>query len=173
MKRIFTLLTLMVGVTFASCDIESLTPGFQVYFSCDMEREEFRNISTPGHFITVKHTSDHKGYEVTYESGANIKTKTIYPTGTEIHTPYHLGLGGLIIGTLSNGNICIYDWACPKCEIARHKLKLAYDGTGHATCPKCHNVYDLNIGISIKDKSRALWQYKTYSVVGTRFEVIN
>ena len=169
MKKIIILLTLIFSIT--SCDIESPSSGYQVYFVCDMAYTPFNQITSFGQFITVKRKGT-KSYEVT---DANGYTTTHNLTEMELRTPYYYGLGGLIIGTpsTSDGNIWVYDWGCPACDPGVQRLEIANDGTGHATCPKCHNVYDLNSeGIPINGKSRRLFRYK-YLTSGTTIEIRN
>ena len=169
MKRIFTLLTLMVGVAFVSCDIESPYSGYQVYFTCDMAYYPFNHANPLGQFITVRNKVAGTSFEVI--DANNNKTEHSL-AHKEL---FHFGLGGLIIGTPSmcDGKIWVYDWACPNCEIARYRLEIARDGTGLATCPNCHNVYDLNSGgIPVKGKSRMLWRYN-YFLSGTTILIRN
>ena len=170
MKKTIALLTLIL-LTTTSCDTESPTSGYQVYFKCDMAFHPFNQITSYGQFITIKRKSS-KSYEVT---DANGHTTIHNLTDPELSSPYFYGLGGLIIGTpsMADGNIWIYDWACPACETARYSLDIAHDGTGFATCPKCANVYDLNSGgIPIKGKSRTLWRYN-YMTTGTEILIRN
>lgn len=171
MKKRITLLTLILLFTISSCEVESPASGYQVYFTCDYGYHPFNQITSYGQFITIKRKNN-KSYEVT---DANGHKNTYNLTELELRTPYHYGLGGLIIGTpsASDGNIWVYDWACPACENARYRLELARDGTGHATCPNCDNVYDLNSeGIPIKGKSRTLWRYN-YFTNGTTIVIRN
>ncbi len=171
MKRIFTLFILMMAMTIVSCEVESSASGYQVYFTCDMAYYPFDQISSFGQFITVKRNNN-KSYGVTDANG--YKTN-INLTEIELRTPYFYGLGGLIIGTPSmcDGNIWVYDWACPACETARYRLEVARDGTGLATCHNCGNIYDLNSGgIPIKGKSRRLWKYN-YFTNGTTIVIRN
>ena len=171
MKKTTILLTLILTVAITSCDIESPTSGYQVYFTCDFAYHPFNQITSPGQFITVK-LKNNKSYEVTDANGYKSTTNL---TEMELRTPFYYGLGGLIIGTPYSdpNNIWVYDWACPACEIARHRLELSRDGTGLATCPNCDNVYDLNNGgIPIKGKSRTLWRYN-YLTTGTTIVIRN
>ena len=173
MRKIMTLLaslTLLVAVT--SCEIDAPTSGYAVYFKCDMAFSPFDQITSFGQFITVRNKNSHRSYEVTDATG-NVTTHNL--TDLELRNPYNYGLGGLIIGTPSmcDGEICVYDWACPTCDNARYRLEIARDATGQATCPNCGVVYDLNIGgIPIKGKGRTLWRYK-YSKFGTEVLIIN
>lgn len=170
MKKTITLLTLILLTTTTSCDVESPTSGYQVYFTCDYAYHPFNQITSYGQFITIERKN--KSYEIT---DANGNKTTTYLTEIELRTPYHYGLGGLIIGTPSmcDGNIWVYDLACPSCEIARYRLEIARDATGLATCPNCGNIYDLNSGgIPIKGKSRPLWKYN-YFTNGTTIVVRN
>lgn len=170
MKKIITLLALILLLA-TSCDVESPTSGYQVYFQCDYSFHPFNQITSYGQFITVKRKNN-KSYEVTDANG--VKTTTNL-TEIELRTPYHYGLGGLIIGTpaLGDGNIWVYDWACPSCETARYRLDVSHDGKGLATCPNCGNVYDLNYeGVPIKGKSRPLWRYN-YFTNGTTIVIRN
>ena len=172
MKKATALLALILTLAINSCDIESPSSGYQVYFTCDMAYHPFNQITSFGQFVTVKPTSNRKGYEVT---DANGYTTTHNLTEIELRQSYHYGLGGLIIGTpsTSDGNIWVYDWACPACETARYRLKITHDGIGLATCPNCHNVYDLNSeGIPVKGKSRPLWRYN-YIINGTTILIRN
>ena len=171
MKKITALLALILTLAISSCDVESPASGYQVYFTCDMAFHPFNQISSFGQFITVKRKGT-KSYEVT---DANGHTTTHNLTEIELRQPYHYGLGGLIIGTpsTSDGNIWVYDWACPACETARYRLEIARNGTGLATCPNCHNMYDLNSeGIPVKGKSRPLWRYN-YIISGTTILIRN
>ncbi len=172
MKKRITLLTLILVLSITSCDVESSTSGYQVYFTCDFAYHPFNQITSYGQFITVKRKNN-KSYEVTDANGYKTTTNL---TENELRNPYYYGLGGLIIGTPSatgDGNIWVYDWACPACETARYRLEIAHDGTGRATCPKCSNVYDLNSGgIPIEGKSRPLWKYN-YFISGTTIVIRN
>ena len=175
MKRIFTLLVLMMAMTIVSCDVEFPSSGYQVYFTCDMAYHPFDQINHSfGQFITVKRNTKYAtSYDVTDANGVTTTHQLPYK---EL---FHYGLGGLIIGTPSmcDGKIWVYDWACPACETARYRLDVARDGTGYATCPNCHNVYDLNSGgilINGKSNDRELWNYRKYLLVlGTTISIRN
>lgn len=173
MKRIITLFTYILLFTITSCEIDSPTSGYQVYFSCDFSFHPFNQINSPGLFITVRNKNNGTSYEVTDANGGK---STYNPSELELRTPYYYGLGGLIIGTPYSdpNNIWVYDWACPNCENARYRLDIERDnGTGHATCPNCGVVYDLNNeGIPIKGKSRPLWRYN-YFTSGTTIVIRN
>ena len=172
MKKTITLLTYILLFTITSCEIDSPTSGYQVYFACDITIPPFNQVNSFGQFITVKRKGTNS-YEVT---DANGNTTTHYLTEMEMRQFYYYGLGGLIIGTptLYYDKIWVYDWACPACETARYRLKISRDGTGHATCPNCHNVYDLNDeGRPVKGDTQ-LWNYTKYgSIIGNTFLVRN
>ena len=171
MKKRITLLTLTLLLAITSCEVESPSSGYQVYFTCDFAFHPFNQITSYGQFITIKRKYN-KSYEVTDANGNKITTNL---TELELRTPYFYGLGGLIIGTPSmcDGNIWVYDWACPACETAQYRLEISNDATGLATCPNCSNVYDLNSGgIPIKGKSRTLWRYN-YFTNGTTIVIRN
>ncbi|MBQ5663776.1 MAG: hypothetical protein IIV19_05025 [Bacteroidaceae bacterium] len=171
MKRITLLFTLILLFATNSCDIESSASGYSVYFTCDYGFHPFNQITSFGQFITVKRKNN-KSYEVTDANGYKTTTNL---TEIELRTPYYYGLGGLIIGTPSmcDGNIWVYDWACPACETARYRLEITHDATGLATCTNCGNIYDLNSGgIPVKGKSRPLWKYN-YFTNGTTIVIRN
>lgn len=171
MKKVITLLTIILLFAITSCEVESPSSGYQVYFTFDNAYHPFNQTTSFGQFITVKRKGT-KSYEVT---DANGYTTTHNLTELELRTPYYYGLGGLIIGTpsTSDGNIWVYDWACPACETARYRLEISNDATGLATCPNCGTVYDLNSeGIPVKGKSRQLWKYN-YFTNGTTIVIRN
>lgn len=170
-KRLTTFLIVILCMNIIACEDESPTSGYQVYFKCDMTYHPFNQITSFGQFITVK-MKNNRSYEVTDANGYTTVTNL---SELEMRNPYHYGLGGLIIGTPSmcDGNIWIYDWSCPTCDIARYRLNITRDATGLASCDKCGNVYDLNSGgIPIKGKGRPLWRYK-YTTFGTEVIIRN
>lgn len=169
MKRLRTILTLLAIACISSCDVESPYSGYSVYFKCDMAYHPFNQITSFGQFITVRHKNSYRSYEVT---DANGERTTHNLSEMELRNQYQYGLGGLIIGTpsMGDGNIWVYDWACPACET---RLDIAHDGTGQAACSKCSNIYDLNYeGIPISGKGRPLWRYR-YMQYGTEIVIRN
>ncbi len=173
MKKSLLLISILsLLLTTTSCEEESSYSGYSVNFKCDMAYHPFNQITSFGQFITVRVKNGNKSYEVTDAAG---NTTLHNLTEIELRNRYYYGLGGLIIGTptMCDGEIWVYDWACPNCDNARYRLDLSRDATGLATCPHCGIVYDLNIGgIPVKGKGRTLWKYR-YSKFGTEVVIIN
>lgn len=171
-SKIGLLIAAFMLITLNACDEESPFSGYGVNFKCDTAYHPFNQVTSFGQFITVRHKNGYKSYEVTDANGV-VTTHNL--SEIELRNKYQYGLGGLIIGTpsVSDGNIWVYDWACPTCESARYRLNVAHDGTGHATCPSCGNIYDLNNeGIPIRGKGRQLWRYR-YMMFGTEIVIRN
>jgi hypothetical protein len=172
MKKTLSLLAVVcLFVTLVSCEDDSPTSGYSVFFKCDMAFHPFNQITSFGQFITVR-GKGYRSYEVTDANGYTTLTNL---TEIEMRNHYDYGLGGLIIGTPSmcDGAIWVYDWACPNCDNARYRLRITRDGTGFATCDNCGVVYDLNSGgIPVKGKGRTLWRYK-YAAFGTEVVIRN
>ena len=146
--------------------------SFHLYRTKPFDPRCINQITSFGQFITVRAKNGNKSYEVTDAAG---NTTLHNLTEIELRNRYYYGLGGLIIGTptMCDGEIWVYDWACPNCDNARYRLDLSRDATGLATCPHCGIVYDLNIGgIPVKGKGRTLWKYR-YSKFGTEVVIIN
>lgn len=170
-KSISIIFATLLLTCLVSCEDDSPTSGYSVFFKCDMAFYPFNQITSFGQFITVRGRG-YKSYEVTDAVGNTTLTNL---TELELRNRYDYGLGGLIIGTPSmcDGAIWVYDWACPNCDNARYRLRIANDATGHATCDNCGVVYDLNSGgISIKGRGRTLWRYR-YAAFGTEVVIRN
>lgn len=118
-----------------------------------------------GQFICIRQGASIGEYKVTDAMG---KTQTV--SIPQIHLQqgkFYYGLGGLIIGTPStygDGTITAYDWACPKCDKARHRVEIDYKSAfKYATCPNCGVKFDLNSGgIPVEGESRPLWRYRIF-----------
>lgn len=168
-KSISIIFATLLLTCLVSCEDDSPTSGYSVFFKCDMAFYPFNQITSFGQFITVRGKGSMTSYEVTDANG----TKTSHQLPDKVI--FHYGLGGLIIGTPSmcDGAIWVYDWACPNCDNARYRLRIANDATGHATCDNCGVVYDLNSGgIPIKGRGRTLWRYR-YAAFGTEVVIRN
>lgn len=173
MKKTITLLTLFaLLLCLNACDEDSPYSGYAVNFKCDVAFHPFNQVTSYGQFVTVRPKNGYRSYEVTDANGIST---TYNLTEIELRNKFQYGLGGLIIGTpsVSNGNIWVYDWACPMCDNARYRLRLSHDATGHATCDNCGVVYDLNNeGIPVIGKGRPLLRYK-YTLFGTELFIRN
>lgn len=156
-----TILLILLTTLIVACDDVSQYSAYRVNFIFDKSIHPFIQANSYGEFLCVKQkvvgqyeVTDATGYKRTY----NIPEKQMQTT------PFFYGLGGLIIGTPMNcdGNIWAYDWACPTCESRRHRVEIDYT-IGHAKCPNCATVFDLNSGgIAIEGKSRPLWHYRVH-----------
>lgn len=162
MKRFVGLLLIFGTTLFTACDDESQYSFYRVNFLFDKSISPYYHVNSYGQFICVRGGATGGQYKLTDPMG---NTQTI--AVPEIHiqmNPFHYGLGGLIIGTPMNcdGNIWAYDWACPTCDNQRYRVEIDYT-IGHAKCPNCATVFDLNSGgIAIEGKSRPLWHYRVY-----------
>jgi nitrite reductase/ring-hydroxylating ferredoxin subunit len=157
------ILFILATILFTACDDESQYSIYRVNFVFDKSIHPYNQINTYGQFICIKRGASAGQYNVTDATGY---TQTVnIPEQQMQMNPYHYGLGGLIIGIPMNcdGYIWAYDWACPSCDNQRHRIELDYV-MGHAKCPNCAAVFDLNSGgIAIEGKSRPLWHYRVYT----------
>lgn len=157
------IITTLIAILFLTACSESPYSGYAANFSCDITFPPFNQVTSYGQFITVKRKSG-TSYEATDAQG-NTYTREL--TEYEARQKFQYGLGGFIIGTpsLEEGEIFAYDWACPKCDMARYRLDI--DDIGLATCHNCGSVYDLNSGgIPIEGNSRVLWRYRVFLNAG-------
>lgn len=162
MKRLTAILLTITAILFAGCDDESRYSIYRVNFVFDKSINPYIQVNSYGQFICVKRGTTAGQYKITDAMG---NTQTVNIPEIQMQTsPFHYGLGGLIIGIPMNcdGNIWAYDWACPSCDSQRYRVEI--DRTiGHAKCPKCATVFDLNSGgIAIEGNSRPLWCYRVY-----------
>ena len=164
MKRIARITLLLISVlAFAGCEGESLYSSYHARFIFDGNIHPYNQARSFGQFIAVRKGNNVGQYRLTDAQG-NTQTVNI----PQIHLQqgaFYYGLGGLLIGTPStygDGNLIAYDWACPSCDIARHRVEIDYV-MWHATCPNCHTKFDLNSGgIPIEGQSRPLRQYRVF-----------
>ena len=163
MKIIAKAILVTLAILLASCEEESLYSGYHARFIFDGNVHPYNQARSFGQFIGVRKGNNIGQYKLTDAQG-NTQTVSI----PQIHLQqgaFHYGLGGLLIGTPStygNGSLIAYDWACPSCDIARHRVEIDYT-MWHATCPNCHAKFDLNSGgIPIEGQSRPLRQYRVF-----------
>ena len=163
MKIIAKAILVTLAILLASCEEESLYSGYHARFIFDGNVHPYNQARSFGQFIGVRKGNNIGQYKLTDAQG-NTLTVNI----PQIHLQqgaFHYGLGGLLIGTPStygDGNLIAYDWACPSCDIARHRVEIDYT-MWHATCPNCHAKFDLNSGgIPIEGLSRPLRQYHVF-----------
>lgn len=164
MKTIKYLL-ILTTILFTACDDESQYSIYRVNFVFDKSIHPYIQVNSYGQFICVKRGATPGQYKLTDAMG-NTQTVNIPEIQMQMN-PFHYGLGGLIIGIPMNcdGYIWAYDWACPTCASQRHRVEIDYT-IGHAKCPNCAAVFDLNSGgIAIEGKSRPLWHYRVYDNV--------
>lgn len=162
MKKAIQLL-MIIATIFVSCDDDSRYSIYRVNFSFDKNIHPYIQVNSFGQFICVKRKSNNAGqYELTDALGY---TQIVNIPEIQMQmSPFHYGLGGLIIGTPMNcdGNIWAYDWSCPKCDSQRYRVEIDYT-IGHATCPRCATKFDLNSGgLAIEGESRPLWSYRVF-----------
>lgn len=162
MKKTIALM-LFAALTFiTACDDESPFSGYAVNFTFDKSIHPYNQVNSYGQFICIRRGANIGQYKLTDALG-NTQTVNI-PQIQLQQNAFHYGLGGLVIGTPMNcdGNIWAYDWACPKCDNSRYRLKI--DNTmGHATCGNCATKFDLNSGgIAIDGNSRPMWHYRVF-----------
>ena len=163
MKIIAKAILVTLAILLASCEEESLYSGYHARFIFDGNVHPYNQARSFGQFIGVRKGNNIGQYKLTDAQG-NTQTVNI----PQIHLQqgaFHYGLGGLLIGTPStygDDNLIAYDWACPSCDIARHRVEIDYT-MWHATCPNCHAKFDLNSGgIPIEGQSRPLRQYHVF-----------
>lgn len=160
--KIIKLLLILTTALFVACDDESQYSIYKVNFVFDKSIYPYIQTSSYGQFICVKRGASTGQYKVTDAMG---NTQTVNLSEMQMQTnPFYYGLGGLIIGIPMNcdNNIWAYDWACPTCESRRYRVEIDYT-IGHAKCPNCATIFDLNSGgIAIEGKSRPLWHYRVY-----------
>ena len=161
-QTLIQLVTMLAIALFVACDEESQYSYYRVNFVFDKSIHPYIQVNSYGQFICIKRGNTGGQYKLTDATG---KTQTVNIPEIQLQTnQFYYGLGGLIIGTPMNcdGTIWAYDWACPTCNKERHRVEIDYT-KGHAKCPNCAAVFDLNSGgIAIEGKSRALWHYKVY-----------
>lgn len=154
-------LAFLMFIVVASCqnDYQEFCTLYPVSFSCDITNAPYNVVTSMGQFLTVKQKSG-KRNSVTVFNASTQKSTEVALSEVEARTIL-LGLGGLILGLpyFGDGSVCYaYDLACPVCDVASAILKVTDDG--HATCPKCNNVYDLNNGgIVTAGSGRPLYRY--------------
>ena len=162
MTRIIKYILILTVALFTACDDESQYSIYRVNFLFDKSIHPYIQVNSYGQFICVKRGASAGEYKLTDARG-NTQTVNISKMQLQMN-PFHYGLGGLIIGTPMNcdGTIWAYDWACPTCNSRRYRVEIDYT-IGHAKCPNCAAVFDLNSGgIAIEGKSRPLWHYRVY-----------
>ena len=162
MTRIIKYILILTVTLFTACNDESQYSIYRVNFVFDKSIHPYIQVNSYGQFICVKRGTSAGQYKLTDAMG-NTQTVNISEIQMQMN-PFHYGLGGLIIGTPMNcdGNIWAYDWACPTCDRHHHRVEIDYT-IGHAKCPNCAAVFDLNSGgIAIEGKSRPLWHYRVY-----------
>lgn len=148
--------------TLTGCDIDTPYSSYRASFVFDGNAYPFYQARSFGQFICVKQGANIGQYKVTDVLG-NTQTVNIPQIHIQMGNFYY-GLGGLIIGTpsMGDGTLWAYDWACPECDIARHRVEIDHT-LGHATCPNCNTRYDLNSsGIAIEGDARPLWRYRVF-----------
>ena len=169
MKRAFSTLFILSALLLSACSDESPYSGYRVNFSFDSTIHPYNQARSHGLFICVRTGNNIGQYRLT---DANGQTTTVNIPQIQIQQNiFHFGLGGLIIGTPTacDNTIWAYEWACPKCDLARYRLDIDYT-LGHASCKKCGTKFDLNSGgIAIDGNSRPMWHYR---VLDTGSEVI-
>ena len=162
MKRLAEVLLIFTALFFTGCDDDSQYSIYRVNYVFDKSISPFIQVNSYGQFICVRQGTKAGQYLLTDAKG---NTQTVVLSEYQMQTdPFYYGLGGLIIGTPMNcdGNIWAYDWACPTCDNQRHRVGIDYT-IGHAKCPNCATVFDLNSGgIAIEGKSRPLWHYRVF-----------
>ena len=161
MKKIIKHLLILSTILLAGCEVDSQYSIYRVNFIFDKSISPYIQVNSYGQFICIKGGTAGQ-YKLTDAMG-NTQTVNLSKIQTQTN-PFFYGLGGLIIGTPMNcdGNIWAYDWACPSCDSKRYRVEIDYT-IGHATCPNCSAVFDLNSGgIAIEGKSRPLWHYRVY-----------
>lgn len=157
---LFVLFAAVILLTGCSDD-DNPYSGYRANFIFNGTEHPYNQARTPGQYICVKHGANIGLYKLTDARG-NTTTVQIPEIYLQQST-FHYGLGGLIIGTPSaygDGNLMAFDWACPSCQVQKHRVKIDYV-MGHATCPKCSAKFDLNSGgIAIEGKSDPLMRYR-------------
>jgi hypothetical protein len=164
MKRFSYLIILLLTTFMVACEYDSPYSNYPVRFVFDSTIHPYNQARSFGEFICIKKGNPGQ-YKLTDALG-NTQTVNI----PEIHLQqglFHYGLGGLIIGTPStygDGTMTAYDWACPKCDKARHRVEIDYKSAfKYATCPNCGVKFDLNSGgIPVEGESRPLWRYRIF-----------
>lgn len=162
MKKTIALMLFAALTLITACDDESPFSGYAVNFTFDKSIHPYNQVNSYGQFICIRRGANIGQYRLTDALG-NTQTVNI-PQIQLQQNAFHYGLGGLVIGTPMNcdGNIWAYDWACPKCDNSRHRLKID-NTTGHATCDNCATKFDLNSGgIAIDGNSRPMWHYRVF-----------
>lgn len=168
--RRISLLYALLLLLFAGCegDYKEFCTQYQVSFSCDITNVPYNAVNSMGQFITIRRKTGSTSCTVFNPS---LDTTTEVALSEVEARSFVLGLGGLILGQpyFGNGGIYAYDLACPACD--RASARLAINTLGYATCPKCHNVYDLNNGgLVTEGEGRPLYRYRvTQSSVSTLF----
>ena len=157
-KALLTIILCVIGLT--SCDIESPYSGYAAYFSFDATFAPFNQIYSAGQFITIRKKSV-TSYEVTDIYGSKQIQQL---TEAQARQHFQYGFGGFIIGTpIQGGDIIVYDWACPNCDLSPNRLQIME--LGYAKCNSCNCEFDLSQkGYAIKGESRPLWLYHNYSM---------
>lgn len=181
MKRQFLIKTavmtaVMAAVVFSlgSCEKDSFkvfSRKYRVHFSCDMSLPPFRQAAdTPGRFIAVRRSAAGR-LTVTDPDGGSAEVELTQ----QQDMTFLMGLSGLILGKPTFNNekmeVWAYDLGCPQCDIELYRLSISTDGK--ATCPHCHNVWDLNSGgFPVSAGPRTLYRYPT-SAYGSQLTVSN
>ena len=162
MKRTCLLLLILSAALFTSCEEESPYSKYMVNFSFDATIHPYNQALSPGQFICARKGANIGQYRLIDALGN--ETTVNIPQIQLQQSPFHYGLGGLIIGTpmACDGNLWAFDWACPNCELASKRVIIDRE-LGHAVCPGCGVKFDLNSGgIAIEGKSRPMWHYRIF-----------
>ena len=158
-KTLFLAFALILSV---GCEnsYSTMSVKYRVRFTCRMDTAPFNQLSTPGHFLSVRILPD-GSLSVTDPDGNENKR----PLTQKESSSFILGLGGLIIGKpLFDTNVSSYyafDLGCPECDQQQYRLRI--DLSGNAICAKCGNTWSLNNGGFPVDTSsgkvRTLYRY--------------
>ena len=108
----------LTAFTFTACEEESPYSSYRVNFFFDATIHPYNQAKSPGQFICVRRGNNPGQYRLTDALG---NTQNINIPQIQLQqSPFHYGLGGLIIGTpmTMDGNLWAFDWACPSCEKA-------------------------------------------------------
>jgi len=174
MKKILTICLLLCALT--ACDDTVTSTYSKKYrvmcgFTVVSYAELLAVVNNPGQYGTIRQS----GSKILMTSPSSSNSYSMDALSEE----FQFGLGGIIVGTDSYGNLRAYDLACPNCDRNYRRLTLLNDGSGTCKCAQCAIVYDLNNDGVIVDKGngthsspRSLYRYPV-SFDGTNLRIVN
>ncbi|MBP5322771.1 MAG: hypothetical protein J6Y84_03110 [Bacteroidaceae bacterium] len=170
MRRLRSFVSFAMLLLLSACSesYQEFCTLYPVTYSFDITYAPFNQVASMGQFLRIRPRPADASVTVTSPSGKETKV----PLSETERRSFSFGLAGLIVGQpyFNDGSTYYaYDLGCPACDKA--SARLGVDEQGHATCPLCDNVYDLNNGgVIVTGSGRPLYRYKvTQSSVSTLF----